>query len=73
MKKHDCVRARKVIGKYQCDLSRFGGEPQLYNVQFRAAICAKCGRTELFCDSHQAACEWLGKVAHGSNQPIDRR
>jgi len=69
MEKHDCLCQCKAIGQYQCDLSRIDGDPRLYSALFHVVICVECGRTQLFCESHQAVCAWL-RDKHSPNQPI---
>lgn len=66
---HDCAESRKVTGKIRFDLSRTDNEKSMYSAQFRVVICVECGRAELFCDPHEATCEWLDG---GSESPKHR-
>jgi hypothetical protein len=59
MPSHICDPHRMVSGKIECDLLRPDREKTMYSAQFKVLLCPICGRTEFYCESHLAVCEWL--------------
>ncbi len=65
-----CSHHRKVTGVVQCDLSRTDGRNSVYSSQFNVTICAECGHTEIYCESHKSVCEWLANKSARNSRGV---
>lgn len=63
-----CSHPHKVTGVIHCDLSRTDGRSSVYSAHFNVNICADCGHTDIFCEPHKAACEWLENKTQSSKR-----
>jgi len=71
-----CSHREQVTGVLECDLLRNTSGASRYTAQFKVSICTSCGRSELYCESHNAVCEWLvakSSVEDEANLPTAAR